>query len=132
MPSVLIDTDVVSYLFKKDSRARLYRKHLIGKRWALSFMTIAELERWALGRNWGQASHAGLGRYLRSFEVFHSDIALCVLWAEISDRARRKGKPIDVADAWIAATALALGIPLITHNKQDYVAVDGLAIISEA
>ena len=108
MPSVLIDTDVVSYLFKKDSSARLYRKHLIGNRWLLSFMTIAELERWTLDRNWGQASRSGLQRYLRSFEIYHSDHALCVLWAEISDGARRKGKPIDVADAWIAATALAL------------------------
>ena len=36
------------------------------------------------------------------------------------------------ADAWIAATALHLGVPLITHNKNDYLGVDGLTIISES
>jgi predicted nucleic acid-binding protein len=48
------------------------------------------------------------------------------------ESARRNGRPIVAADAWIAATALYLGAPLITHNKTDFVGVDGLAVISEA
>jgi predicted nucleic acid-binding protein len=37
-----------------------------------------------------------------------------------------------VADAWIAATAMLYGVPLITHNPADYTAVVGLQIITEA
>ena len=36
------------------------------------------------------------------------------------------------ADAWIAATALLLNVPLITHNAAHYVGIDGLRVISEA
>jgi predicted nucleic acid-binding protein len=35
-----------------------------------------------------------------------------------------------VADAWIAATALALGVPLVTNNPSDYGGVDRLTILS--
>jgi tRNA(fMet)-specific endonuclease VapC len=40
---VIVDTDVVSYLFKGDTRAEAYRQHLRGKTLAISFMTVAEL-----------------------------------------------------------------------------------------
>jgi len=33
------------------------------------------------------------------------------------------------SDAWIAATALAFGIPLATHNKNDFAHIAGLDII---
>jgi predicted nucleic acid-binding protein len=39
---------------------------------------------------------------------------------------------IEPGDAWIAATALQFGVPLVTHNRKDYAAVKGLTLISEA
>jgi hypothetical protein len=42
MPVVVVDTDVVSFRFKKDTRARLYRRHLIGQDPLIAFMTLAE------------------------------------------------------------------------------------------
>jgi hypothetical protein len=51
MASVVVDADVLSFLFKCDSRAEWYRPHLTGKLLVLSFMTVAELDRWALARN---------------------------------------------------------------------------------
>jgi tRNA(fMet)-specific endonuclease VapC len=44
---VIVDTDVVSFLFKGDTRAQAYREHLRGKTLAISFMTVAELYQWA-------------------------------------------------------------------------------------
>jgi predicted nucleic acid-binding protein len=40
------------------------------------------------------------------------------------------GRRIDCADAWVAATALLCGAPLITHNRNDYLGVPGLSLIS--
>jgi len=39
--------------------------------------------------------------------------------------------PVSVGDAWIAATALAYSIPLVTHNYSDFKNISGLQIITE-
>ena len=52
MNAAIVDTDVVSMLFKGDTRARAYRPHVTGRLLGLSFMTLAELERWSLERDW--------------------------------------------------------------------------------
>lgn len=107
MSAVVLDTDVTSFLFKKDTRARKYRRHLHGQVGVISFMTLAELDHWGLRRRWGQKRRAELNRFLAAFEVHYPDPALCGLWAEITDTRERQGRPIKVADAWIAASALA-------------------------
>lgn len=48
MTPVVVDTDVVSFLFKNDTRAQAYLPHLQDRQWLISFMTEAELEQWAL------------------------------------------------------------------------------------
>ena len=52
MPPVL-DTDVLSFLYKRDTRAGLYEPHLNDPPFIVSFMSLAELRRWTLERNWG-------------------------------------------------------------------------------
>jgi len=131
MLSAVLDTDVVSFLFKQDTRAALYRPYLIDKILVISFMTLAELDRWALERNWGEKRLHKMEEHLRNFVVHPSDRGLCLKWAEVSHTARRNGRPIQSADAWIAATAMLHNIPLITHNKNDFAGVAGLTIISE-
>jgi predicted nucleic acid-binding protein len=73
-----------------------------------------------------------LERHLRPFNVVLVDLALCQEWAEVMDGADRAGTPVGVADAWIAATALTLACPLVTHNPTDFRGVSGLTIITEA
>jgi predicted nucleic acid-binding protein len=128
----VVDTDVVSFAFKGDSRAAAYQPHLDGRLLVISFMTLAELDQWALVHNWGQRRRAALEAHLASFTVFPYDRDLCRWWAAVSAEARRAGRPIQCADAWIAATALLYGVPLVTHNPNDYAGVSSLALISEA
>lgn len=127
---LVVDTDVVSYLFRNDTRVANFVPILNGHVLYVSFMTVAELDRWALSRNWGPSRMATLEIHLRTF-VFHPfDRALCRRWAEAVDGARRRGRPIQTADAWIAATALHLNLPLVTHNPSDYAGVAGLTVLS--
>ncbi len=49
--NLIVDTDVVSFTFKKDSRSVLYESHLAGNFLIISFMTLAELKLWTLKNN---------------------------------------------------------------------------------
>jgi tRNA(fMet)-specific endonuclease VapC len=127
----VIDTDVWSYLYKGRDEAKLYQPHLFGNILVVSFQTQAELLRWAVAASWGERRREHLTSRLQNCIVEHSSNALSLRWADAMESARRNGRPISAADAWIAATALHLGVPLITHNKKHFVGVDGLTIISE-
>jgi tRNA(fMet)-specific endonuclease VapC len=129
---VVVDTDVISLVFKQDTRAMQYRPHLHDRQLVVSFMTVAELQRWALERRWGERRRSELARYLKQFTALYATEELCGWWASVMVGARQKGHRIEVADAWIAATSLLYGLPLVTHNPGDYRGVDGLRTISEA
>jgi len=68
-------------------------------------MTLAEMRQGALDANWGPRKRGLLEAYLADFSVLHSDSALCAAWAEVRHESGRKGRHINAADAWIAATA---------------------------
>jgi predicted nucleic acid-binding protein len=104
---------------------------LAGKLAVISFMTYAELERWALSRNWGKRRLLRLRQHVRNnFTVHPVSGRLCRWWAEVSQRADNNGRPISTADAWHAAVAMRYGIPLVTHNPGHFAGVDGLTIIA--
>lgn len=132
MSAVAVDTDVVSYLFKSDTRAELYRPHLTGKVLVISFMTLAELDRWAISKRWGLKRRGQMTAHLRQFVVMPYDRALCLRWAEACCSAERSGYVVETADAWIAATALLLDIPLVTNNPDDFRGIDGLTVLTAA
>jgi len=129
---VVIDTDVISFLYKRDTRARLYEPHLNDPPFIVSFMSLAELRRWTLERNWGEGRRQEPEGYLTRYLILHSDDLMSDRWAYAMNSARLQGQPIGPADAWVAATALLLDVPLITHNKVHYRGVEGLRVISEA
>jgi predicted nucleic acid-binding protein len=46
--NVLVDTNVVSFAYKKDTRSKLYGPHLQNNLLLISFMTFAELQLWTI------------------------------------------------------------------------------------
>ena len=117
-------------LFKGDSRAIAYRSHITGRMLGISFMTLAELERWTIERRWGPSRTIELAQYLTNYVILPINRELCRKWAEVSTATKRKGRPIQTADAWIAASALYYQVPLITNNRGDYSAIEGLVLLS--
>lgn len=118
----VIDTDVWSYLYKASDEAKLYEPHLFGNVLVISFQTQAELLRGIIAASWGARRRQHIESRLKKYVIEHSSDALSLRWAEA----------IAAADAWVAATALHLGMPLITHNKNHFIGVDGLNVISES
>ena len=130
--TVVVDTDVVSYLFKGHPTAFEYLPDLEDRTPLISFMTVAELDRWVLEVRWGDARRTRLREYLERFAVLPYNRDLCTKWAEVTVAAKACGRRIDCADAWVAATALLVGAPLITHNRGDYLGVPGLIVITHS
>ena len=68
--AVLVDTDVISYIFKKDSRDILYKPHIEGKLAIIAAQTFAELESWPLNNKWSLKRHGQLRKYIENNFVF--------------------------------------------------------------
>jgi len=129
---LLIDTNIVSFLFKSDSRADLYAPWLRDQDLAVSFVTAAELYKWPLERGWGAERVAALDRFVRSFAVLPYDDALARTWARLMADAKRRGGVPNFADAWIGATGLRYGLVLVTHNPKHFAGIEGLTVWSRA
>ena len=56
------------------------------------------------------------------------DDEVATQWAELRVRLRDCGRSMPVNDSWIAATALAAGVPVVTQDG-DYDDVPGLEVI---
>ena len=56
------------------------------------------------------------------------DDQVATQWAELRVRLRDCGRSMPVNDSWIAATALAAGVPVVTQDA-DYDDVPGLEVI---
>lgn len=128
MSTLLLDTNIVSFIMKKDTRAEDYRPHLQGLRLAISFMTIAELYEGAYRGKWGKKWFKQLALTVESYTVLESSLDLCVRWGDI--RCQRRRQPISTDDAWIAATALVYDVPLVTHNAADFQDIPDLRLIT--
>ena len=131
MGMILLDTNIVSYLLKGDTRAKSYEPHLHEQQLAISFMTVAELFQWAAVRNWGSDRVKKLEQtLLETYTILSFDINTCRLWGEVRAECRSEGRPISPQDAWIAATALQHNLPLVTHNPTDYEPLVDLELIT--
>jgi predicted nucleic acid-binding protein len=132
MTPVVVDTDVVSFLFKNDNRAQLYLPLMRNRDLLVSFMTEAELEQWILLARWGADRVRRFRVFMTGFASVPSSRDLILRWAEVMVAARVNGRRIEAADAWIAATTLLYGATLITHNPKDYLGVPNLPVLSRS
>lgn len=130
MNVIVLDTEVFSFIFKGASQAQQYQQLLVGKRPAISFMTVAELFQWALTRNWGQRRIDALQQEMSNYLILPSDYEVCRQWALVRHQAKSKGRPTSPQDAWNAAVAIRHGLPLLTNNTKDYQMLDTLHLLS--
>jgi predicted nucleic acid-binding protein len=127
---VVVDTDVISFLFKSHSLAPAYQALLAGRPLAVSLISLAEIKYGMEIKSWGSARRNLMHRFLARFTPLLPDAETAVLWSRIKCICEKKGRPITFADAWVAAAAMQLNVPLVTHNASDYAAVDALTILT--
>jgi tRNA(fMet)-specific endonuclease VapC len=131
-PSVVCDTDAASFVVKDDPiRGPRYLPHFQGQSVILPFSVLAELRLGAEIRNWGPVRRARMEQFVRGCVVHYPDDRMCTLWASLVAVLRRAGRQIAPHDAWVAAAALYLDAPLVTHNAGHYQDVPDLQGLTE-
>lgn len=123
---VLVDTDVFSYLLKRDTRAAPFALLLSNRRSVLAFATLGELHRWALRLNFGSTRLDEMREQTAKCRVIWPDDAVTQEWARVVSVT---GHPVDANDGWIAACAIRHGLPLLTHNRRHFEHVPGLTLL---
>jgi tRNA(fMet)-specific endonuclease VapC len=131
METVVLDTDVVSFIAKHDSRTARYTPYLTDTRLCVCFQTIAELYLRAITRNRGASRRQALDSVLERFVVLPYDSMIASHWAAVTAHRRQIGQAMDCGDAWIAASALRHDATLLTHNGKHYSNISNLRLISQ-
>jgi len=118
---IVIDTDVYSADLSETALIAVYEPIIVGRPAFLSFQTVAELHFGALRRNWGAARMRKLDAKIAAAQVVHSGEDLVATYAHLRAECVRLGHALGQrehdADRWIAATALRLGIPLVSNDR---------------
>src|ERR1017187_8370702 len=66
MTEIIVDTDVLSFLFKNHPIGQLYDADVAGRAGGVSFMTVAEVERWGLQYRWSSQRVHWLRLYIQA------------------------------------------------------------------
>ncbi len=128
---VLADTNILSYAHNHHSLWGVYEPLLQGHIVLIAAQTVAELRFGAFRLHWGERRLARLEALIAQYKVVYPNDAICSRWASSRAWVERGGRHLSSNDAWIAATALVLGIPLVTHNRKDFEPLKDLILISE-
>ena len=81
--------------------------------------------------DWGERRLGELRAEVSKYVVVPFAWPMVELFARIRAQRRKIGREIAVADAWIAATALSLDCPVVTHNIRDFADIPELTVVSE-
>ncbi|MGO4616535.1 type II toxin-antitoxin system VapC family toxin [Nocardia sp. 2YAB30] len=101
-----------------------------GCEWGVSVITLGELRLGVLHASGPEASSRRLSTYqlAQRFQPLDVDETVAECWALLVSRLRAAGRKVPINDSWIAATALAHDIPIVTQDG-DYDAMPGLQVI---
>lgn len=124
---VVVDTDIFSSIFIAPDRAgrrglpvASWISALTGLRVVISFQTRAEVLVGIRGSNWGAARVAAAVAKLDTAHTIPADRDVIDAFAELTVSCRRAGHglhdPRHAADRWVAACAVAKGLPLFGRD----------------
>jgi tRNA(fMet)-specific endonuclease VapC len=94
----------------------------------VSILTVGELLTWAGRRDAPPRRREGIDEFLGEVETIPVGEKVAKAFAELRARQLDAGRLTPSIDLWIAATAIAHELTLVTHNTRDYEQVPGLVL----
>jgi len=98
--------------------------------WGISVVTLGELRLGVLQAGDPAVVSRRLSTYqlAQRFEAIAVDEPVSDAWALLVSRLREAGRKVPINDSWIAATAIAHGVPIVTQDS-DYDAMPDVEVI---
>jgi predicted nucleic acid-binding protein len=98
--------------------------------WGISVVTLGELRLGVLRAADPEVASRRLSTYqlAQRFQPLPINEAVSDAWALLVSRLRQAGTKVPVNDSWIAATALAHGVPIVTQDS-DYDAMPHVEVL---
>lgn len=99
--------------------------------WGISAVTLGELRLGVLQARDPEAASRRLSTYqlAQRFEALPVNEAVSDAWALLVSRLRATGRKVPINDSWIAATAIAHQVPIVTQDA-DYDIVTEVEVIT--
>ncbi|MEP7244094.1 MAG: PIN domain-containing protein [Gammaproteobacteria bacterium] len=114
---VIVDTNVLSFIFKGLRLGHQYSQLLARFDVRISFVTEAELQVWAIKSRWGARRRRELDLFLIGYPTIPYVKGMAKRYAEVIAEGEWAGRPIAWGDGWIATAALWHDIALVTHDS---------------
>jgi tRNA(fMet)-specific endonuclease VapC len=125
----LLDTDICIYLMKNRAEKVLKRlKTLEPGDVGISSITLAELHFGVEKSQFPERNRAALEAFVLPLDVAEFGAEAAAHYGVVRAALARKGTPIGGNDLFIAAHALALGVPVVTNNVREFKRVPGLKV----
>ena len=123
----LLDTNICIFLMKNSFPAMTDRMlRLDPYDFAVSSITLFELEYGAAKSKWGERTRDDLYAFLSPFAVLPFDSDDAIAAGKIRALLEAQGSPIGPYDLQIAAQAYTRQLSVITHNTDEFSRVPGL------
>lgn len=128
-PAKLLDTNICIYIARSHPAtvARRFARAAPGSL-SISIITWGELCFGAAKSNDPSRAHSLLEQFSRIVEVLPLPAEAGLRYGKVRAALQRAGTPIGNNDLWIAAHALALGVPLVSNNLHEFERVPGLKL----
>ena len=121
----MLDTDTCIYARKRPAG---FKPRLPLHDCGISVIVLGELE-WGVAQSQRfEENRAALSALLTALQVIDLDAEVARHYGRLRAQLRSIGRPIGPNDLWIAAHALALDVPLVTHNLSEFRRVPGLSV----
>jgi tRNA(fMet)-specific endonuclease VapC len=125
----LLDTNICIYIAKNRPEGVLARfQSLEPGDAAMSTITYGELRHGAFKSRYQSETHKILNELTSVIPVLAIDDKVGDRYGKIRSQLEKLGCMIGNNDLWIAAHALALGVPLVTNNEKEFRRVPGLTV----
>jgi tRNA(fMet)-specific endonuclease VapC len=120
---LLLDSDVVIALFRRDARVRQTLQRT--ERIFIPVIVLGELLAGVLKAQQAGQERERLESLIAAGQVLVCDLATAYHYAGVKDELRRRGRPIPENDVWIAALARQHGLTLATRDAH-FDGIEGL------